>query len=566
MNRAFGLLIIAAAVSSASNALAQPTPEPTSPSERDAPAPAKDAPAEPPAPAPWPADTTPAAPRPAVLPDADSASPPGPAPSPLSEEPRPLAGFHHGLFFLRDKDDNFQLFLQARSQIDAYSYFGPGVADTTLKPTLFLRRIRPELTGTVLGRWSFMIAGDFGATAIDNPDGRSSETVAAAPGTAPSATTAKYAAAQTTRFQAAPTDVFINYREDPLFNVMVGQMDAPFTLENRTSDKYLPFAERSLAVRAVGVPTNKEIGAMFWGETDDHFLYYSVGPYMGDGQNKPNVDSRLDLFGRAFVHPLAAVDSVKKDDPLKNLQVGASVHYGSRDKRWVDYDYPSMTTQAAFTFWKPTYAGSNGTTHIIPSGDQVAVAGELRLPIGQFDLTSEVVYIDNNTREALEGYQSTNTERFGDLRGISYYAQLGYWIGKRDLSGLPGYENLSKLDWSKSDAHAPEQALQLLAKWEQVSLSYDSASRAGVADAKNIDGDIKVNAFSLGANYWATKHMRLSLNYVTDYFPSSAAGKEQTSANRAVAPGNTLPLGAEHGAREGAHNLNEIIARFAIAL
>ena len=411
-----------------------------------------------------------------------------------------------------------------------------------------------------------MIAGDFGATAVDNPDGRSSETVASAPNTVPTATSGKYAAAQTTRFQAAATDVFVNYAADPLFNVMVGQMDAPFTMENRTSDKYFPFIERSLAVRAVGIPTNKEIGSMFWGETADHLVYYSAGPYMGDGQNKPNVDSRVDFFGRAFVHPLAVVDAVAKDDPLKNLQIGASVHYGSRDKRWVDYDYPSMTTQAAYTFWKPTYGGSNGTTHIIPSGDQRAVAGELRLPLGQIDLTSEVVYIDNDTREATEGFQSTNTERFGDMKGVSYYAMLGYWIGRRDIGGLPGYEKLPSLDFSKHDPTTPAQALQLLAKFEQVSLTYSSASRGGAKDVKNVDGDIRVNAVSLGANYWATKHVRLSLNYVFDYFPSSAAGKDQTSDNRAVAPGNTLPVGVEHGARPGAHTLNEIVARFAIAL
>jgi phosphate-selective porin len=487
--------------------------------------------------------------------------------SPSAHDGKPLAGYHNGLFFLRDHHDNFHLYIQGRSQIDWYSYFGPGVADTTLKPTLFLRRIRPEVTGEFLGHWRFMIAGDFGATAIDNPDGRSTEAVAAPPGTAPTAATAKYAAAQTTRFQAAPTDVFINYRADSIFNVMVGQMDAPFTMENRTSDKYFPFIERSLAVRAVGVPTNKEIGGMFWGETKDRLVYYSVGPYMGDGQNKPNVDSRFDIFGRAFVHPLVLMSGVKSEDPLKDAQVGMSVHYGSRDKRWVDYDYPSMTTQAAFTFWKPTYAGTNGTTHIIPSGDQRALAWELRVPFGQFDVTGELVYIDNDTREAIEGFQSTNSERFGNIHGLSYYAMLGFWaLGKRDINGVPGYGNPPRMDWSKADPVTPAQALQLLAKFEQVDLHYHSADRAGSSDPKGIDGDIKMNALSFGVNYWATKHVRVSLNYVLDYWPGSAAGKEQTDRNRAVAPGNTLPLGAEHGAREDAHTLNELIARFAIAL
>ena len=49
----------------------------------------------------------------------------------------------------------------------------------------------------------------------------------------------------------------------PLKNLailQVGQFDAPFTLENRTSDKYFDFMERSITVRAFGIPENKEIG------------------------------------------------------------------------------------------------------------------------------------------------------------------------------------------------------------------------------------------------------------------------------------------------------------------
>jgi phosphate-selective porin len=493
--------------------------------------------------------------------------------SPVAADGRPLAGYHNGLFYLRDHHDNFHLYIQGRSQIDFFSYAGRGVSETNLKPTLFLRRVRPEVTGEFLGHWRFMIAGDFGATAIDNPKG-TNETSAAAPGSAPTSSSGKFASPQTTKIGAAPTDVFINYRQGSIFNIMVGQMDAPFMQENRTSDKYIPFMERSLPVRVVGIPSNKEIGAMFWGETENRLFFYSLGPYNGDGQNRPNVDARFDFLSRFVVHPLATTEALAKDNPLKDMQIGGSFRYGSRDKKWVDYDYTTMTTQGSYTFWSPTYAGTNGTNHVIPAGDQLYVAGELRVPIDRFDIVSELVYIKNNTRESVEGFQFTNTDRFGDIKGISYYAMLGYWLwGKRDINGVPGYGNPPRLDWSKSDPLEPAQAIQLLAKWEQVSLKYDSASRAGVADPKNIDGDIKVNAFSLGVNYWATKHVRLSLNYVYNQFPDSAPvkattkdGPQQSSANRAIAPGNTLATGVDDSARDKAHDLHEILARFAIAL
>jgi phosphate-selective porin len=494
------------------------------------------------------------------------------ADSALARDGHPLAGYHNGLFYLRDDNDNFHMYIQGRMQLDFYGYAGPGVSNTNLKPTLFIRRIRPEVTGDFLKHFSFMIAGDFGATGLDNPKG-TNQVSASSPGAAPSDSSARFAAADATKLSAAATDAFINYHNTSLFNVQVGQFDAPFTLENRTSDKYLQFMERSLAVRAVGIPTNKDIGGMFWGETPDKLWYYSIGLFDGDGQNRPNVDSRGDLYARTFVHPFAKSPEVK--GALKDAQIGASFHYGSRDSKWVTYDYPGLTTQGNYTFWTPSYSGAKGNTHILPSGDQLAVAGEIRIPYDKFDLTSEFVWVDNHTREALEGYQATNSERFGAIHGVSYYAQLGYWpLGNRDINGgAPGYENPSRLDWSKSDPAVPKEALQLLVKWEQVALKYDSASRGGTPDAKNIDGNIKANALSFGANYWFTKHVRISLNYVLNMFPDSApvkatavGGPAQTSDNRALAPGNTLATGVNDGARDSAHTLHEILARFAIAL
>ncbi|HEX7664308.1 MAG TPA: porin, partial [Polyangiaceae bacterium] len=206
--------------------------------------------------------TTPAAPPSTITTTTDVTTPPpppvldlsDPANNPaLAKDGHPLAGYHDGLFYLRDENDNFRLYVQGRAQIDSYNYLGPGVSSSTsLVPTVFLRRIRPEITGEILKNWQFMIAGDFGATSLDNAKGNGTETVAAAPGAAPSATSGKYAGAQTAHVGAAPTDVFVNFHGHALFNVQVGQFDAPFMMENRTSDKYIPFMERSLAVRDIG--------------------------------------------------------------------------------------------------------------------------------------------------------------------------------------------------------------------------------------------------------------------------------------------------------------------------
>jgi hypothetical protein len=542
------LLAVAALASPARDALAQgwPPPPPVAPGP------------------PPPAD---AAPVPPTLLAPPPAGPGEDDHSALARDGYPLAGWHNGLFYLRDRNDEFRLYSEARAQTDFYSYFGPGVASSGMKPTFVLRRVRPELTGELARHWSFMIAGDFGTTTIDDPNG-TNETYAALPGTAPSATTAKYTGAQTVSIKAAPTDVFVNYKAVPLLNVQVGQFDVPFMMENRTSDKYMPFMERSLAVRAFGVPEQKEIGLMAWGEMSSKVFAYSIGFFNGNGENKLNVDNSFDLLSRVYVSPLRGLRGA-----IRDAHLGASFRGGSRDAS-ANYDYAPMSTQGTYQFWGPTYTSSQGLTHIIPSGVQNGVAGELRIPISLFDLTSEAVYIKNGTREALDGYQATNSQRFGTLSGSSYYVELGFWpIGNRDLLVPPGHENPPHVDFSRPDADDPPHAIQLLAKWEQIIASYESASRSGAPDPKNADGAIKVNAFSLGANYWYTKHVRLTVNYVLDMFPGSEpvsasekGGPVQTSAQRAQAPGNTLAAGTDNAARDGAHVLHELLFRVGISL
>lgn len=516
----------------------------------------------------------------------------------MAKDGYPLAGWHNGLIYMRDPNDNFRLYVQGRAQVDAYAYAGPGVdkvSPSGLKPTIFLKRIRPEITGEILHDFVYMIAGDFGQSAVDNPKG-TNETSAAGPGVAPTAGTARYASAETVRFQAMPTDVYVGYRGlGGLLNVQAGQFDAPFTMENRTSDKYFPYIERSLTVRSVGIPSNKEIGLMLWGETKNRLLFYSAGVFDGDGQNRLNMDGRGELMARVFAHPLFFM---KKSQGLNDAQVGVSIRYGSRDgttkcnddelmkdpkcvrNAAVTYDYPAFSTPGGYAFWVPTYKGAGGQTHILPSGDQLGLAAELRVPWKRFDLTSEIVYIDNNTRESIEGFQASNTERLGHIFGYSYYVQLGAWpFGKRDVNGVPGYENFPHVDFSKPDPVDPPHALQVLARYEMVNLTYHSANRGGALDANNIDGNIFVHSLGIGANYWFTKHIRLSANYNMYYFPNSGPTTPTTAAaggmpasptwtdqQRAQAPGNTLGTHLDDNARDNGHDLHEFSLRFAVAL
>ncbi|HNS95597.1 MAG TPA: porin [Polyangiaceae bacterium] len=473
----------------------------------------------------------------------------------------PLAGYHDGRFYLRNRTDYFRLFLRSRLHLDAHSAFGPGVEHTDLKPTLLLRRARIELAGEIMGHWQWELQFEAGPTAFNNASG-TTEASAAPAGVQPTAETAAYAPVQTAGYSTRPLNAYVNYRASDHFNIKIGQFNIPFTAENRTSTNNISFLERAMPTRAWGAPETQDIGAMVWGHLDQRTLFWSWAVLQGDGPNRPNADSRAMTAARVYTRPLAT-----EKGPLQLLQIGASFKYAMHDKNFVAYDYPSMGTQSGYRFWTPSYTDSVGMgrkIHVIPSGAQIGVAGELRVPFDRWDLRSEVVYLNNNTREGVDGFQKQYTERFGTMKGVAYHVTASYWLlGKPFFPGIVGDRQPSRLQLDKPDPGVPPHGVELALKWEQLIANYQSAARSGQVDENNIDGDIRVNAVSAAASYWASKHLRVSLNYVLNHFPEASA--TGSSEQRAKAPGNRIAPGLDNEARQSATTLHEVAARIAVA-
>jgi hypothetical protein len=503
--------------------------------------------------------------------------PPTPPPEPSTEPPKeepPLAGFHNGLFFLRDRSDVFRLYVMGRVHVDAISWLGPGVGslgpDSALKTTFQLRRARPEIGGEFFQDWQWLLSVDLAPTANDNPAAK----IASRSCNVDPTTGVNTCADSTNPVEAAlqkpgVTDAFVNYGPSPWANFQFGQFLIPFTLENRVSDNTTSFLERSLVARGLGAPNTRDLGAMFWGQAPKALVYYTIGVYTGDGPNRTNADNRFDVVGRVFTRPFVN----QNDLVIKDTQIGFSARYGSRDPSLVGYDVNPLTTQGGYAFWRATYKDSlNRTVHIIPSAEQGAIAGELFVPVDdRFDLTAEAVYAVTNTREAVDGYQlSPFTERATRLTGWAYYAQLGAWIfGSRQIIGTPSYGKPLHLDLSEAQK-TPQRGLQVLAKLEQLHATY-SGARAGALDPKTPIGDIDVLSVAFGVNFWATRHLRVGLDYSFFNFPDSApltpttaGGPVQTGAQRAVAPAQALAKGADDPARDNGHTLHELQARVGV--
>ncbi|MGH7286294.1 MAG: porin, partial [Polyangiaceae bacterium] len=309
---------------------------------------------------------------------------------------------------------------------------------------------------------------------------------------------------------------------------------------------------RSMPVRNLGVPLQRDIGVMAWGEPKNRLFYYSIGVYNGDGPNRLNADNRFDVSGRALVRPFAT----RGHGPIKDLHVGVSARGGSRDPRLVGYDVPAMTSQEGYAFWRPTYKDSTGRlVHIMPSTQQGAFGADLFAPIGPIDAIGEFIWSTTNTREAADGYQLTGQNlRAGDLTGFGWYGQIGVWvIGDRSVIGFPSYGKPTHVDLDQPPPNRPIQALELLGKFEELRVEYGGATRAGTSDAKTPNGGVNVDDVEFGATYWATKHVRVSANYTLYVF-----------SDRALWPGTALPAKVDDSAKAQGHTLNEISTRVGV--
>jgi hypothetical protein len=472
----------------------------------------------------------------------------------------PIAGWHGG-FFLRDPGDYFRIYPKLRVHIDFTSSFGVGVSKVAavdggnaLKARLFLRRLEFELGGEFLKRWTFN-GGFEVAQPISNADGRT-QSSASRPGEAPTADTSRFAPVQAPTPGIGIADAWINYTAALWFNVMLGQYNTPFSLENRTSNNSTSLMERNVAIRGFVRTSNKDIGLTLWGEVANKLLNYEIGVFAGDGQNRPQIDNNVDFLGRVFVKPFVNL----KGSILQKAQIGVSAHHGDRDPRYVGYDYAPITSGNGSALWNPGYKDSLGRNiHVIPSAGQNAVGGELRLPLyPRQELRGEVYYVANNTREAVEGYQLTNNERFGQVRGVGWYVQLSTWVnrispsfdwrGDAYVSGDDvGLVRPTRLDFSKKP-EALKRGLEVVVLYAGIDASYDGASRGGEYDASTPGNTsaagragktITVHQTGFGLNYWHSSYIRATVNYFFYVTPDSSSTK------------NVAPILHELGTRVG---------------
>jgi hypothetical protein len=460
------------------------------------------------------------------------------APSVMPAEPQqPLAGYANGSFFLRDPHDWFVLFPKGRLQVDWFNFLNRGDppvntvpnsgGDPRPKNTVFVRRARIELQGTFIGHFDFHIAGEFTTTPAAGSLG-------------------------------GLADAYIIADYFSFLKLQVGQFDLPFSLENRTSDKYLDLLERGASVRYLAVPTNKDMGAMAWGWLPKQVAYYSIAVVNGDGQNFKNQDNWGAVLGRAFVAPVAWLPAAEKNKWMRDIWVGGSFWWQHETNlggsiggaaAGTQNDLTNMSTTGGFGFFSSNYnvatdaAGNTIRAHLVPSGDTVKWAVELRVPVWKFGLQGELMHV---SEDLLSYYDSVNVPNAatgkwngssfarsgpkagGNLDGYGGYLELFAWIlGDVNFFETPGLESMPHIK-KFTPAKAPVWGLRALMRYEQVNFNVTGLPgiidpMTGTTTADVAVGNYTLHTINFGFDAWGTKHVRLSVNYDLNYIDGTSA-------------------------------------------
>lgn len=450
-----------------------------------------------------------------------------PPPTPVVLPREPIAGYSGGTFFLKDPNDWFVVFPKARVHIDWYNFLNRGdlpagvennsSSDPRPRNTIFLRRARVGVGGTIAKHWDYTIEGEFASAPVNGQYGNIA-------------------------------DAFVIMDYSDYIKVQAGQFNSNFMLENRTSNRIIHYMERSIAVRSVGSPQNKDLGGQVFGWLPKHLAYYSFGLYNGESvQNIRNQDNNLLILARGFVAPFATLAQGKRQW-LEHVWVGGSFWWqkstnlggpvGGNVGGAAQNDLPGMTTQGGVTFLPTNYrngADAMGNTvraHLVPNGETIKGAVEVNLPVttrlgARFELVYESQHLNQyNDVNAVNALIKRNRVQAGLLEGTALYAEVWGWvIGDHSVMGMGGLSTATRVKPFKVSPE-PKWGLQLLAKYENVNLRLSGLPQGvdamGMAKDDPAVGNYLVHTFEFGVNAWFTKHIRLTGNYVMNYIDGDA--------------------------------------------
>lgn len=300
-------------------------------------------------------------------------------------------------------------------------------------------------------------------------------------------------------------EAWLMYKHFPSARIKFGQVLVPFSLEGQYSARWLDFAERSMGV--ANLQPAEDLGLMVFGNPFGGVVEYGAGAFNGRARTLDDNNDNFDMGGRMVFAPF-----IKSEETLwRDFYIGGSFLSGHSDETLASTGF---TTAGGTRFL--TYSSS--TRH---ANNRMRYGAELQWIYGPGDIKVEYV-----------GAQFDGVERINqkaDVHIDSWYASGTYVLtGERKPRNKP---IVPKRNFSLKDGGwgAWETAL----RFEQFFVN-DAPFRGGLAT-----GVERVNAYTMGLNWWLNKHIRLLFDYTLNDFSgplamgSEAQNKEHLLISRA---------------------------------
>jgi phosphate-selective porin OprO/OprP len=306
-----------------------------------------------------------------------------------------LAGWKDG-FFLESPSGDFKLKL--RGYMQTQGRFFPLEEGDTGTDSIFMRRVRPIVEGTVFKWFDFKIMPDFGLG--------------------------------TTTLQDAYFDV--TYFK-PWATLRGGKDKVPLSLERLQSGADLLFVERSIANN---LAPNRDVGFRLAGDVLDGTFIWQAGVYNGvpDGQSSDgNVagDTTSDFIGafRGFLTPFKNLGI----DALEQASFGVAATYGTQ-KDSDNLNVVQYRTPGRATFFR--YRTSTSTTSPITvtgDGKSYRLAPQGYWYWGPFGLMGEYIYSQQGARREATSDDVTTVTK-GEFANHGWFVQASYVLTGEDAS------------------------------------------------------------------------------------------------------------------------------------
>ncbi len=356
-------------------------------------------------------------------------------------------------FYLRSRErDLFELRIGGLLQVD-YRYFSYDSNADPDKNKFDIRRARLLLTGHLYRRFFYKFQYEFQGAGSRNL-----------------------------------LDAYVDTRVLPFISFRVGQFKEPFSLEQYTADKNIPFAERAMGYY---LTPGRDVGLMahasFWKDR----IYYGIGIFNGDGlDDTVGGDSDSPEFtGRIVYAPFRNMGMPLWD----GLQIGGSLSYAKADRNNVKVE---VKTSGLTTFFNVNSAAKFNIIREVDS--RTRYGAELAWAYGPLLLWGEYINLRfSDVRTSDAEFDINVKEHYGALLWMITGERPGLENGV--IQAIRPLRNLGQGGWG---------ALGLAFRYDHFD-GGDATYEYLVEPGNSVQ---KATAYTVALNWYLNPYLRLLIN------------------------------------------------------